>query len=71
MPADQALIEAICAALAAEGDPARAAEQQRYMKSAMPYVGLTLPRTRAIARPLLRGYAPPDRGSHEQTRRAL
>lgn len=71
MPADQALIEAICAALAAEGDPARAAEQQRYMKSAMPYVGLTLPRTRAIARPLLRGYAPPDRGSHEQTLRAL
>jgi len=35
-----ALIEAIRSALAAHGDPARAADQQRYMKSAMPYHGV-------------------------------
>ncbi len=48
-----ALVEAVRAALAAAGDPERAAGQQRYMKSAMPYRGLTSPQLRALLRPLL------------------
>ncbi|MGE3960839.1 MAG: DNA alkylation repair protein [Dehalococcoidia bacterium] len=50
MSVDHALIEDVRSRLAAEGDAARAAEQQRYMKSSMPYLGVTLPRTTAIAK---------------------
>ena len=38
------------------GDPVRAEAQQRYMKSAMPYRGLTSPELRALLRPLLAAY---------------
>ncbi len=41
-------------ALAASADPERAAGQQRYMKSAMPYFGLTSPQLKAALSPLLR-----------------
>lgn len=47
------LVEAIRSALAAAGDPERAVGQQRYMKSEMPYHGITTPEQRAILRPLL------------------
>ena len=47
------LVDAIRAALAHAGDPARAAGQQAYMKSAMPFRGLTAPVLRATLRPLL------------------
>lgn len=40
-------------ALAAQADPVRAADQQRYMKSTMPYFGLTAPQLRAVLKPLL------------------
>ena len=50
---DSALVEAVRAALAGAGDPVRAAGQQAYMKSAMPYRGLTSPELRALLRPLL------------------
>ena len=50
MTANRALIEEVTARLAAEGDPERAESQQRYMKSSMPYLGVTLPRTTAIAK---------------------
>ena len=43
--------------MAAEADPERAAAQQAYMKSAMPYYGLRLPQVRAICRELLEGEA--------------
>ena len=43
MAADNALIEAIRSTLAGAADPERAAGQQRYMKSEMPYFGLTSP----------------------------
>lgn len=46
-------VQSIRAALAANADPERAVGQQRYMKSAMPYRGLTLPQLRNILRPLL------------------
>lgn len=45
-------VESIRAALAANADPERAIGQQRYMKSAMPYRGLTLPQLRSVLRPL-------------------
>lgn len=48
-----ALIDAIRTALGAAGDPERAHAQQRYMKSAMPYRGLTSSELRATLRPIL------------------
>ncbi|MEW1952233.1 DNA alkylation repair protein [Terrabacter sp. NPDC080008] len=42
------------AELVAHANPERAAGQQRYMKSAMPYFGLTSPQLTAVLRPLLR-----------------
>ena len=38
-------LEDLRAEMAAAGDPEKAVGQQRYMKSAMPYRGLTLPRS--------------------------
>jgi 3-methyladenine DNA glycosylase AlkD len=70
-PADGELVAAVRLALAAAGDPAIAAQQQRYMKSAMPYFGLPSPRLRAELRPLLRGWVPADRAHWEATVRAL
>jgi len=48
-----ALVEAIRRALAAAGDPAKAPAQQAYMKSAMPYRGVTAPVLKATLRPIL------------------
>ena len=48
------LASEVRAALVACADPERAAGQQRYMKSAMPYFGLTSPRLKAALTPLLR-----------------
>jgi len=47
---DRALIAELRALLAAAGDPARAAAQQAYMRSAMPYAGVRLPDVRHITR---------------------
>lgn len=55
------------AALAAAGDPVRAAGQQAYMKSAMPYRGVTMPEVRRVLRPFLAAYRPADRAAHEAT----
>ena len=48
-----ALVDEVCRVLAAAGDPERAVGQQRYMKSSMPYHGITAPQLRAILRPVL------------------
>lgn len=53
------IVEAIRRALAAHGDPERAAGQQRYMKSAMPYRGITSPQLRAIVRATFAATPPP------------
>lgn len=45
----------IRAALRAEADPALALGQQAYMKSAMPFLGVRVPRARAIARQCAKG----------------
>ncbi|WP_243060747.1 DNA alkylation repair protein [Nocardioides sp. SR21] len=65
------LVGAVRAALAEGGDPERAAGQQRYMKSEMPYRGFTLPVLRATLRPMLAEYPPEDRASWEATIRTL
>jgi 3-methyladenine DNA glycosylase AlkD len=46
-------VAAVRAALATTGDPERAAQQQAYMKSGLPYVGLGAPALRALVGPLL------------------
>ena len=56
MTVHRALIEDVRTRLAAEGDPTRAEAQQRYMKSSMPYLGVTLPRTTAIAKEVFRAH---------------
>src|SRR5690625_7361333 len=48
--ADDDLIGAIRAGLAAAGDPERAAGQQRYMKSTMPFHGVRMGQVRRIVR---------------------
>jgi len=47
------LVHAVGTELARHADAERAAGQQAYMKSALPYRGLTTPRLRAVVRPLL------------------
>ncbi|QSR30964.1 DNA alkylation repair protein [Nocardioides sp. S5] len=58
-------VGAVRAALAATGDPERAVQQQAYMKSDLPYVGLGAPELRALLRPLLVEHRFVDRGSWE------
>ena len=67
------LADAVVAALAAHADPARAADQQRYMRSAMPYLGLTAPTLRQALRPVLADPAHriTDRAHWEATVRSL
>lgn len=72
-PANHDLVQAVRAALEAGADPDRAAGQQRYMKSAMPYYGLTSPELKAALRPLLRdpGFAMGSRDEWAATVEAL
>jgi 3-methyladenine DNA glycosylase AlkD len=65
------LVAAVRAALAAGGDPERAAQQQRYMKSALPYRGYAAPELKALLRPLLASYRPEDRSTWEAAVRSL
>jgi len=58
-------VGAVRAALAGSGDPERAARQQAYMKSELPYVGLAAPELRALVKPLLVEHRFIDRGSWE------
>lgn len=65
------LADAVRSTLATGGDPERAAAQQRYMKSEMPYRGFRLPELRKAIKPLLAEYPPEDRASWEATIRTL
>ena len=67
------LVGAIRSALASAGDPVRAAGQQAYMKSSMPYRGLTSAELRALLRPLLAdpALAPASRQAWEADVREL
>lgn len=67
------LVVAVRAALAGAGNPTRAAAQQAYMKSALPYRGLTSPELGALLRPLLAdpSLAPATREEWEASVHAL
>jgi 3-methyladenine DNA glycosylase AlkD len=58
-------VGAVRAALAGAGDPERAVQQQAYMKSELPYVGLAAPELRALLRPLLAEHRFIDRAQWE------
>jgi 3-methyladenine DNA glycosylase AlkD len=66
-----AFIGAVRAALAAAGDPERARQQQAYMKSSMPYYGVTAPELRTLLRPLLLEHRFEDRAAWEATVRRI
>lgn len=66
-PAGSDLAAAVRLTLEGAGDPAKAAQQQAYMKSAMPYRGLAAPELRALLRPLLASYVPESRDEWEAT----
>ncbi|MEI2732105.1 MAG: DNA alkylation repair protein [Dermatophilaceae bacterium] len=72
-PARRDLVEAIRTALARNADPDRAPAQQRYMRSALPYLGLTAPLLRQALRPILAdpAYRIETREPWEATVRAL
>jgi 3-methyladenine DNA glycosylase AlkD len=67
------LVDAVRETLAVHADPARAAGQQRYMRSHLPYRGLTSPQLAATLCPLLAdpGLRMPSRDEWEATIRAL
>ena len=67
------LVTAVRCDLARHADPERAAKQQAYMKSAMPYRGLTSPELRAAMRPILAdpAYRPASRDEWEAAIREL
>jgi 3-methyladenine DNA glycosylase AlkD len=63
-------LEELRAELSAAGDPARAEAQRRYMRSTMPYHGLSAPELRALLRPHLASFSPRDRADWEHTVRS-
>ncbi len=67
----RALVAAIRAGLAEHADPETAAQQQRYMKSSMPYRGLKTPVQRAVVGPLIAQHPLPDRVQWEASVRTL
>lgn len=67
------VVNAVCRVLGAAGDPDRAAGQQAYMKSVMPFRGITAPALKATLQPLLADpeYLLTGRDEWEATVRAL
>ena len=64
-PPPTALRTAVIHSLEAAADPERAAGQQRYMKSEMPYHGVTTPVMRKLARAAFRDHPLDDRADWE------
>jgi 3-methyladenine DNA glycosylase AlkD len=71
MGADGDVVAAVRGALRAAADPAVAPGQQAYMKSSMPYHGVTAPRLKQVLRPILAAYRPADRDAWETDVRTL
>ncbi len=65
------LVDAVRRAVASGGDPERAAHQQAYMKSAMPFRGWSAPELRALLRPVLAEHRATDRPEWERAAREL
>ncbi len=58
MPVDRRLVETVRAGLRAEADADRAPDMQRYMRSSMPFLGVPVPRVRALVRAAARTRPP-------------
>ena len=58
MSAMSSMTDEIKAALIAEADPERAPAQQAYMKSAMPFYGVPMPRVRELTRAVAARFSP-------------
>jgi 3-methyladenine DNA glycosylase AlkD len=71
VPVDVALIAAVRTALEANADPVRATGQQAYMKSAMPYRGLSAPALRAALRVVFASHEVSERTVWTATVQAL
>lgn len=73
MAVHQEFIDNVCRELASHGDPERALGQQRYMKSSMPYHGITSGELRRLLRPYLTGgrWRFSERADWEDTATAL
>ncbi len=71
MPAP-GLADAIRSALASAGDPSRAVDQQRYMKSAMPFRGVRVPEVRRLVGAIMSAWPQRlDRAAFEALAREL
>lgn len=64
---DLDLVAAVRAALEGAGDAERAVAQQRYMKSEMPYRGISAPELKMLLRPLWAAYVPASREAWRAT----
>jgi 3-methyladenine DNA glycosylase AlkD len=69
--ADHELVRTVRGVLASSADPARASGMQAYMKSAMPYRGMSAPTLRAALRPVLAAHPLPDEEVWQATVREL
>jgi 3-methyladenine DNA glycosylase AlkD len=67
----ESLVAAVRAAIAEAGDPQRAPGMQAYMKSALPFRGVSAPVLRKVVRPVLDRHPLPDRASWESAVRTL
>lgn len=68
---DVALVHEVRVALARAADPQRAAGQQAYMRSAMPFHGVRSPEVDRIVRTAVRSHPPTDRRTWEASVREL
>lgn len=68
---DSGLVDAVLTGLAERADPERAQWQQDYMKSELPFHGVSLPETRALVRAALKVHPQRDRATWEATVREL
>lgn len=66
-----ALVGDVRAALAAAADPSKAGPMQRYMKSALPFWGVSSPELRKAVRPVIAARPLPDRAAWESAVRTL
>jgi 3-methyladenine DNA glycosylase AlkD len=67
MSADETLVEAIRAGLAAVADPVKAPAMQAYMKSAMPFRGVAKPERGALLKRVFADHILPDRVTFSAT----
>jgi len=68
---DSPLVAAVLTGLAERADPERAQWQQDYMKSEMPFHGVSLPETRTLVRAALKAHPVRSRSEWEATVREL